>query len=99
MDDHGAHHYHHGVTRDDLSVASTAPDEDEEEGDDDDTTSSGESVEEVRFGVRNTRDVQDVEANLPELIKEKSARSIKDPNLASFFPPLGNATLTALLDH
>ncbi|KAK6366044.1 hypothetical protein LTS17_011011 [Exophiala oligosperma] len=49
MDDHGAHHYHHGVTRDDLSVASTAPDEDEEEGDDDDTTSSGESVEEVTW--------------------------------------------------
>ncbi|KAL6240839.1 hypothetical protein RBB50_012254 [Rhinocladiella similis] len=79
MDDHGAHHYHHGVIRDDLSVASTAPDEDE-----DDTTSSGESVEEVRFGVRNTRDAHDVEANRPELIKEKSARSIKDPNLVTW---------------
>lgn len=77
MDDHGAHQYHAHAVRDDLSDAATLPDEDDAE------SSSTASVEEVRFGVRDTRDSRDVEANLPELTREKSARSIKDPNLVS----------------
>ncbi len=80
MDDHGAHQYYANAVRDDLSEASTAPD-------DDDTSSSSESVEEVRFGIRNTRDSQDVEANRPELIREKSTRTIKDPNLVGYRAP------------
>jgi len=72
MDDHGAHQYHAHAIRDDLDDDSTVSD--------DDTTRSNtrDSVEEVRFGVRDTRDI---EANLAELKREKSARSIKDPTL------------------
>ena len=77
MDDHGAHQYHADSVPDDLSDAATIPDEDDAD------TSTTASVDEVRFGVRDTRDSRDVEANLPELIREKSAISVKDPNLVS----------------
>ncbi|KAK7900359.1 hypothetical protein LTR67_004105 [Exophiala xenobiotica] len=87
MDDHGAHQYYAHAVRDDLSETSTVPDED-------DTSSTSESMEEVRFGIRNTRDSQDVEANRPELIREKSTRTIKDPNLVCRRTPTLDQRLT-----
>ncbi|KAK5023609.1 hypothetical protein LTS07_009117 [Exophiala sideris] len=81
MDDHGAHQYHAHAVPDDLSDAATIPDEDDAD------TSTTASVDEVRFGVRDTRDSRDVEASAPELIREKSARSIKDPNLITWEGP------------
>ena len=72
MDDHGAHQYHVHAIRDDLDDESILSD------DATTRTSTAESVEEVRFGVRDSRDV---EANRPELKSEKSTRSIKDPTL------------------
>jgi hypothetical protein len=87
MDDHGAHQYYAQAVRDDLSETSTVPDED-------DTSSTSESMEEVRFGIRNTRDSQDVEANRPELIREKSTRTIKDPNLVGRRTPTLDQRLT-----
>ena len=77
MDDHGAHQYHADAVSDDLSDAATIPDEDDAD------TSTTASVDEVRFGVRDTRDSRDVEATPPQLTREKSVRSIKDPNLVS----------------
>ncbi|KAI1620780.1 major facilitator superfamily domain-containing protein [Exophiala viscosa] len=81
MDDHGAHQYHADSVPDDLSDAATIPDEDDAD------TSTTASVDEVRFGVRDTRDSRDVEANPPELTREKSVRSIKDPNLVTWESP------------
>ncbi|KIX01061.1 uncharacterized protein Z518_10127 [Rhinocladiella mackenziei CBS 650.93] len=75
MDDHGAHHYHAHAIRDDLDDESIAAD------DDTTRTSTRESVEEVRFGIRDSRDL---EADFAELKKEKSARSTKDPNLVTW---------------
>lgn len=75
MDDHGAHHYHAHTFTNTLDDASTISDIE------DSSSSANESIEEVRFGIRDTRDSRDAEANLAEVRSEKSARSIKDPTL------------------
>lgn len=69
MDDHGAHQYHRDAVQGDLEEVSTISD---------DEPSDVDTIEEVRFGVRDSRDV---EAHRPELRSEKSARSVKDSNL------------------
>lgn len=74
MDDHGAHQYHAHAVRDDYDDESTL---------DDEAMSPSSTIEEVRFGIR---DSHDIEANRPELRSEKSARSIKDPNLVRSLP-------------
>ncbi|EXJ95583.1 hypothetical protein A1O1_00705 [Capronia coronata CBS 617.96] len=75
MDDHATHHYHADASRDVLDEVSATSDDD---------ASSVETVGEVRFGIRDTRDV---EAELPELKTERSARSVKDPNLVTWEGP------------
>jgi hypothetical protein len=59
--------------------------------DDDDETMSGstagDSREEVRFGVVNSRDVEaGPPPDRPNLVREKTNRSVKDPNLVSPMP-------------
>jgi hypothetical protein len=65
-----------------MSVATISDD------DEDDRTMSGstagESREEVRFGVVNSRDVEaGPPPDRPDLVREKTSRSFKDPNLVS----------------
>lgn len=72
MDDHGAHQYHVHATPDRSDDESTLAD------DVISRVTTEASEEEVRFGIRDTHDV---ESNLAELKSEKSARSIKDPTL------------------
>lgn len=71
MDDHGSHRYHFESDQDEIS--------DEEVLSDEESTSS-QPVNEVRFGIRDSRDL---EANHSQIKREKSTRSIKDPTLVS----------------
>ncbi|EXJ89742.1 hypothetical protein A1O3_02809 [Capronia epimyces CBS 606.96] len=75
MDDHGVHHYQANARRDELDEEATISDDD---------ASDVETIQEVRFGVRDSRDV---EADLAEVKSEKSARSVKDPNLVTWEGP------------
>ena len=90
MDDHGAHHYHVSATRDEHLDDDTDADAEALESPlSDDTMSgstTGESREEVRFGVVNSRDLEAGSTQL-ELKTEKSIRSIRDPNLVSLHFP------------
>lgn len=71
MDDHGSHRYHIDSEQDDTSDAVTVSDEE---------SIASRSEEEVRFGIRDSRDL---EANRGEMKREKSSRSVKDPLLVS----------------
>lgn len=42
------------------------------------------TVEEIRGGIPYEHDVEDVEADPPELEKKKSSKSLKDPNLVGY---------------
>jgi len=77
MDDHGAHHYHADSILDDYDEMSTL--------EDDESNPDG-VVEEVRFGIRDSRDV---DPEVAALEREKSARSMKDPTLVCLVPPTG----------
>ncbi|OAG37112.1 hypothetical protein AYO21_08647 [Fonsecaea monophora] len=85
MDDHGAHHYHVAAMPDEHRMDRRDGVEGPmiEEDAISDTSTAGESREEVRFGVVNSRDVE-AGLNLPELKTEKSARSLKDPHLVTW---------------
>ena len=87
MDDHGAHHYHVSATRDAHIDDDNDTDMEAPESPLSDDTLSGSTAEEsheeeVRFGVVNSRDLE-AGPTRPDLKTEKSARSIKDPNLVS----------------
>ncbi|KIW88869.1 uncharacterized protein Z519_10353 [Cladophialophora bantiana CBS 173.52] len=85
MDDHGAHHYHVAATPDEDCFGLRDGDEGPiiEEDAISASSSAGESQEEVRFGVVNSRDVE-AGVHLPELKSEKSTRSLKDPHLVTW---------------
>ncbi|KIW28487.1 uncharacterized protein PV07_08147 [Cladophialophora immunda] len=85
MDDHGAHHYHVAATPDEDYFGQRDGDEGPiiEEDAISESSTAGESTEEVRFGVVNSRDVE-AGVNLPELKSEKSTRSLKDPHLVTW---------------
>lgn len=84
MDDHGSHRYHFDSDRGETSDDEVLSDED---------STSARTVEEVRFGIRDSRDL---EANHQQMRREKSTRSIKDPTLVREFP---RTILSQKLNH
>ena len=93
MDDHGAHQYHVSATKDgcfdkdadeDLGekIPSQSPSATTSSEDAMSSTTAGESQEDVRFGTAHSRDVE-AGPEFTELKLEKSASSVKDPNLVS----------------
>ena len=84
MDDHGAHQYYASATQTDefIDVGMDAPQSPISDETMSATAAEASHEEEVRFGVVNTRDLE-AGPTRPDTIREKSIRSVKDPNLVS----------------